>query len=141
MAINLSGTWRVVYSELGGEMTPVAHFSGIVSTYKGGRFTIEVNGVVEHEGSYRIREKRGGFAEITYVYTRSTAFELDKPRPGIVQVTRNTFKVCTGKIGGSAPSTFNTKKGTDAVLTIHQKAGTEGGTGVPVAITRLASQW
>ena len=34
MAIDLTGTWRAVYSELDGEMTPVAHFSGIEITFR-----------------------------------------------------------------------------------------------------------
>jgi uncharacterized protein (TIGR03067 family) len=141
MATKLTGTWRVVYSELGGQMTPVAHFSGIESTYKGGKFVVKVDGVVEHEGKYSIRERKERPAEITLVYTKSTSYDLNKPRHGIVQVAGDTFKFCAGRVGGAAPAAFNTERRSDAVLTIHQRSGAEGGTGIPVAVNRLSSQW
>jgi uncharacterized protein (TIGR03067 family) len=140
MPINLTGSWRAVYAELNGQMTPVAHFSGIVITYSGKKFSIAVHGVVEHEGTYSINEKSTP-AQITYVYTKSTFFELEKPRIGIVQVNGETFKDCLAGIGDPPPPTFNTTSESNAVMTIHQKSGTETGIGVSVSVNRKVSEW
>jgi hypothetical protein len=124
-------------------MTPVAHFSGIVATYEGNRFRIEVNGVVEHEGTYSIDEKVAP-AQITYTYTKSTRYELNKPRVGIIQHVGHTFKECVAAIDARPPAGFNTEHGSNAVLTIHQTSGAEAGLGIPafnVSPHTVLSQW
>jgi uncharacterized protein (TIGR03067 family) len=136
----LEGSWRAVYSELNGEMTAVAHFSGIVITFQGHKFEIEVNGVVEHSGTYSTNLKSSP-AQITYVYEKSTFYELGKPRVGIFQVTNSTFKDCLGAIGAHAPASFNTTLKSDLVMTVHQRSGSERGVGVPVSLDRRVSQW
>jgi uncharacterized protein (TIGR03067 family) len=141
MPINIVGTWRAVYSELNGEMTPVAHFSGIEISFTKDKFIIKVHGVLHHEGSYSIVEREGRPAEITYIYTKSTFYELNKPRAGIVQITGDTLKDCLGKVGGHVPSSFNTTQDSDHVMTIHQRHGTETGTGLPVSSSRAVSEW
>jgi uncharacterized protein (TIGR03067 family) len=137
---NLSGSWRAVYSELNGEMTAVSHFAGIVITFKGKQFDIEVNGVKEHAGTYNIDTKSDP-ARITYVYEQSTFYELGKPRVGIFQVTKNTFKDCLGAVGAVPPKSFNTTHASNVVMTIHQRIGSEKGTGLPVSQNREVSQW
>lgn len=131
MPINLTGTWRAVYAELDGEMGPAAHFSGIAITYKEKKFEIHCHGVLEHEGEYSINE-RVSPAQITYVYTKSSYYELNKPRVGIVQLAGTTLKDCLGAVGAHPPATFNTTPKSDTVLTVHQKSGHEGGSNVRI---------
>lgn len=138
--IDLTGRWRVVYSELDGEMTPVAHFSGIEIEYTKNKFKIFVHGVLQHTGTFSIDE-RAKPAQITYVYEKSTFYDVGKPRTGIVQLTGDTFKDCLGAIGAKPPASFNTSKSSELVLTIHQRAGAEGGSGLPVSVKRNVSEW
>jgi uncharacterized protein (TIGR03067 family) len=138
--INLSGRWRVVYSELDGEMTPVAHFSGIEIEYMKNKFRIFVHGVLQHAGTFSINQRTKP-AQITYVYEKSTFYDVGKPRVGIVQLTGDTFKDCLGAIGAKPPASFNTHKDSELVLTIHQRAGAEGGSGLAVSFKRNVSEW
>jgi uncharacterized protein (TIGR03067 family) len=140
VAINLTGTWHAVYGELNGEMTPAAHFSGIEITYKENRFQIHVHGVLEHEGEFSINEKTSP-AQITYVYTKSSFFVLNKPRVGIVQIVGSTLKDCLGAVGAHPPANFNTEAKSDTVLTIHQKHGQEGGVRSAHVIPKLLAMW
>jgi uncharacterized protein (TIGR03067 family) len=139
-SIDLTGRWRAVYSELNGEMTPVAHFSGIEIEYMKNKFRIFVHGVLQHSGTYTIDE-RVKPAQITYVYDKSTFYDVGKPRVGIVQLTGDTFKDCLGAIGTKAPGAFNTSRDSDLVLTVHQRAGAEGGSGLQVSVKRNVSEW
>lgn len=138
--LDLTGSWRAVYSELNGEMTPVEHFSTIVIDFKGDEFSISVNGEVAHEGTYSIDDSTRP-AQITYTYKRSTFYETGAPRVGIVQLVGDTFKDCLGAIGAPPPESFNTGADSDTVLTIHQRSGAEGGRGLNVSPSRLVSEW
>jgi uncharacterized protein (TIGR03067 family) len=138
--LKLSGRWRAVYSELDGEMTPVAHFSTIVMTFERGKFKIESDGKLKHEGTYIIDAKTDP-AKIIYTYSRSDFFKEGQKRKGIIQLTNDTMKESVSAVGKSAPRSFNSTKGSDAVFTIHQRVGKERGTGLPVSKTKIVSQW
>lgn len=143
MTKDLIGTWRVVYSEVNGEMTPVAHYSGISVTFKDKTFEIEVHGVLEHEGTYSINEKVTPH-EITYVYRKSSRFETGKPRVGIMQMNGNTLKDVLGTIGAAAPKAFETGSRSNSVMTIYQRSGAEKGRGIStfnVSPQAILSQW
>src|SRR5262249_19375201 len=96
-------------------------------TLKGGKFSIKVLGEIEHEGTYSIERAARPPHKITIVYTRSSRFELNKPRLGIFQLVGDTFKCCFAAIGAPAPTEFNTVQGVEQVLTVQQKKGAEGG--------------
>jgi uncharacterized protein (TIGR03067 family) len=144
MAIDLTGSWRAVYSEVNGEMTPVAYTSGIVMTFQGNTFEIKVHDVVEHEGTFSINDSVSP-AQITYIYTKSSSYELNKPRVGILQRVGSTFKDSLGPIGAPPPSGFNTAPLSNSVMTIHQLVGAESGRGLwttfAVSPTAAVSQW
>lgn len=126
MAIDLTGTWHAAYAELDGEMGPVARVSRTEITYKDGKFKIDVNGKLEHEGEYSVDDKHSP-AQITYIYRKSSFFELGKPRVGIVQLVGSTLKDCIGAVGAHPPATFNTKAHSESVLTVFQRSGHERG--------------
>jgi uncharacterized protein (TIGR03067 family) len=125
---DLQGSWRVVYSELGGEMTPVAHFATIVIRHQGNRFSIESEGQEAHAGTVAVDEASNP-ARITYTYERSTSYPTGVPREGIVQVAGDTFKTCMSPAATPAPRSFNTTPDSASVLSIHNRVGAEGGTG------------
>lgn len=129
MAQNLTGTWHAVYAELDGEMAAAAYVSGIELTYQGDKFSVTVNGELKHEGTYTVEEKTVPH-QLTLVYTKSSVFELSKPRVGIFQLTGETYKDCLGGVGARAPSHFGTAPKSDTVMTIFRKKGLEGGTPV-----------
>ena len=126
MATDLTGTWQEFYGEVDGRMGPVARTSSTVITYQGNKFSITVFGKLEHEGTYSVNDGSSP-AQITFVYTKSSRFELNKPRTGILQLVGDTVKICIGPVGAPAPSNFNTTANSNAVLTIHQRKGSEGG--------------
>ena len=126
MAEELTGTWRSVYGEYGGQMVAAARVSATEWTLEGNRFLIKVLGELEHEGTYSVDWKARPH-KITIVYTKSSRFELRTPRHGIFQLTGATFKSCFGPVGGSAPTEFNTTQGLENILTVQQKKGAEGG--------------
>lgn len=126
MAEDLTGTWHSVYGEYGGQMVAPARVSATEWTFRGTQFSIKVLGEIEHEGTYSL-DRTARPQKITIVYTRSSRFELNKPRPGIFQVSGDTFKTCFGPIGGNAPTEFNTIQGLEHILTVQQKKGAEGG--------------
>jgi uncharacterized protein (TIGR03067 family) len=140
MAINLTGKWRAVYSELNGEMAPVAHVSGIEITFEGDTFSISVSGSEEHSGTYMIDDSVEP-ARIHYVYMKSSFYKTNRCRVGIIQLTGSTFKDCLGGIGAPAPKSFTTTANSDTVMTIHQRVGAEGGSAVLVSASREVSQW
>ena len=129
MAHNLTGTWHATYAEVDGEMAAAAYVSGIELTFEGERFSVAVHGKLEHEGTYSVNDKTEPH-HITFVYTKSSHFELNKPRAGIAQHAGDTYKDCLGGVGAHAPSSFNTTPKSNTVLTIFRKKGTEGGTAV-----------
>jgi uncharacterized protein (TIGR03067 family) len=123
---NLTGTWHAAYCEVDGEMVSASYVSGIEITHKGDRFSITVQGKLEHEGTYAVNDKVEPH-QITFVYTKSPNFELHKPRVGVVQLTDGTYKICIGPVGANAPSGFNTTSKSNTVLTIYEKKGGERG--------------
>jgi uncharacterized protein (TIGR03067 family) len=137
---SLQGRWRVVYSEVDGEMTPVDEFSTIVIENKDNRFAVEKNGTIVHEGKYSVNVSVTPH-EIVYIYSKGADVFLGGPRAGIFQLEGETFKTCLGAVGQRPPSGFNTFPDSDAVLTIQQRVGSEGGKGLSVARSRQISQW
>lgn len=136
--LDLTGSWRAVYSEINGEMTSVAHFSTIKITFKKGKFEIESDGKLKHAGTYEINNKVSP-AQIIYKYEKSTFYKTKEPRVGIVQLTGDTFKDCLGPIGAAPPKAFNTKLGSNKVMTIHQRVGSEGG--IKLSMVGDVSEW
>ncbi len=136
----LNGSWRAVYSELDGEMTPVAHFSTILVTFKSGRFQIQSDGKVQHAGVYEL-DTESSPARIIYTYKKSSFYKTEKPRVGIIQLTGDTMKDCLGAIGARPPKSFNTTADSNTVMTVHQRVGSEGGIGLSVSIVADVSEW
>jgi uncharacterized protein (TIGR03067 family) len=130
MADSLAGTWHAVYAEQGGEMAAAAYVSTIELTYSGNKFSVNVEGQLAHEGTYTINDKTVPH-QITLVYTKSSHFELNKPRHGIFQLNGETYKDCFGTIGGHAPASFDTTPKSNSGYTIFQRKGSEGGVVVP----------
>jgi len=120
MAHDLTGTWHGVYCEVEGSAAPAGYAAGLEATYHGKGFSIKVHGTVEHEGTYSIDDKVEPH-QITFIYTKSSHFELGKPRVGILQVNGETYKNCLGPVGAKAPSSFNTTSNSNTVLTILTK--------------------
>jgi len=140
LAESLQGRWRVVYSELNGQMTPVEEFSTIVLINTGNSFQVEKNGKVVDEGKFSIKVNETP-NEIVYVYSSGPEIFLGAPRLGVSQLVGNTFKTCLGAVGQAAPTEFSTSPDSESVLTIYQRAGAEGGTGFAVSKTKAVSQW
>jgi len=136
----LEGRWRVVYSELNGAMTPVSDFSTIEIEHKGGRFLVKKNGEIVDEGKFVINADITPH-EITYIYSKGADIFLGAPRAGVFQIQGDTLKTCFGAIGLRAPKELNTTLESESVLSICQRAGSEGGTGLVVSPTRAISQW
>jgi uncharacterized protein (TIGR03067 family) len=124
MALDLTGTWHGVYAEVDGEALSASYSRGVESTYQVNEFSIKIHGKVEHEGTYSINEKVDP-NQITFVYTKSSHFELNKPRTGILQLAGTTYKNCIGAIGAKVPHGFNTAPNSNTVLTVLQKKGAE----------------
>ena len=141
MADNLAGTWHGVYCEVDGESLPASYPPSVEASYHGNKFSIKVQGKVEHEGTYSIDEKAEPH-QITFTYTKSSKFPLGQPRVGIFQVTGDTYKNCLGAVGTKAPSRFNTTANSNTVLTVLRRAatGTAAGTGAvsDVVIRQIA---
>lgn len=136
----VQGSWRAIYSELNGEMTPVEEFSTIEMEHKENHFTVKKNGKIVEEGRFSINLNTTPH-EITYIYSKGPEIFLGAPRVGIVQVQGDTLKTCLGPIGQKPPTDFNTSANSDAVLTIAQRRGSEQGTGLAISRTRAISQW
>src|SRR5262245_6046999 len=85
MIKSMQGRWRAVYSELDGEMTPVAEFSSIVMEHKGTDFVVEKNGKVVDEGRFSINTTVSPH-ELAYIYKKGPDIFLGGPRPGIIQL-------------------------------------------------------
>jgi uncharacterized protein (TIGR03067 family) len=126
MALNLTGSWHGIYAEVNGEATPASYARSLESSYQGNKFSIKVHGQVQHEGTYSINENSSP-PQITFVYTKSSHFQLNESRTGILQVAGDTYKNCIGTVGAQAPSSFNTTAQSDTVLTILHKRGAEEG--------------
>jgi uncharacterized protein (TIGR03067 family) len=128
--LDLTGTWHAAYAEVNGEMAAHAHVTLIRHIFlQPNRFQVTVGDRVEHEGTYTVNDKVTPH-QITFVYNKSSHFELDKPRVGIVQIAGNTSKFCLGAVGAHPPSSFNTAPKSTTSLTILQKKGFEGGTSI-----------
>jgi len=124
MALDLTGTWHGIYAEVDGEARPASYARSLESSYDGNRFSIKIHGEAKHEGTYSINENSNP-AQITFVYTKSSHFQLNTPRTGILQVVGDTYKNCIGVVGAPAPSGFNTTAQSNTVLTILQKKGAQ----------------
>jgi uncharacterized protein (TIGR03067 family) len=137
----MQGDWRVVYSEINGEMTPVADFSNIVTTHKGNTFTVKKNDKVIHEGRGSINAiaMPHGMA-LTYVNTQNEAFK-GGPRVGIFALAGDTMKTAFAPIGHEAPKDFNSYPDSDIVISIYQRVGAEKGTGLAVSKSKAIAQW
>ena len=137
----LQGDWRVVYSELNGELTPVADFSTITTTHTGNTFTVKKNDKVIHEGRLSINVVAMPH-RVSLIYTKSNneAF-LGGPRVGIAQVTGNTLKTAFAPIGQELPVNFNSYTDSDIVVSIYQRVSFEKGTGLSVARSKAIAQW
>ena len=144
MPIDLTGAWKAVYSEIDGEMTPVSYTTGIIISFLEDKFKIEVHGVEEHAGTYQIDETVSP-PHVTYIYTKSSSYQLNAPRVGIVQQHGSTFKDSLGPIGAAPPASFNTFPGSNSVMTVHQRSGEESGRGkwttFSVSPNAVVSQW
>lgn len=139
----LQGRWKVVYSELDGQLTPVADWNGIILENSGNSFKVEKDGNVLHEGTFSFNIKVNPF-EIVYIYSRSTPTYMGGPRAGIFQLEGDTLKTCMGAIGHPAPKSFNTFPDSECVLSIHQRTddvGVLSVQGSSVSQTRAVSQW
>lgn len=137
----LQGRWRVVYSEIDGEMNPVEEFASIVLVNTGNTFVVEKDGESVHEGTFSINASVLPH-EIVYIYTKSSGPFLGGPRPGIIQLVGKTLKTTFGAIGHRFPNDFNTFPGASAVLSIHERI--DDGAAVATlgaASTRAVSQW
>jgi uncharacterized protein (TIGR03067 family) len=128
MALDLTGTWHGTYAEVNGEARPASYSRSLESTYQENKFTIRIRGQVEHEGTYSLNESTNP-TQITFVYIKSSHFQLNTPRTGILQVVGDTYKNCMGAIGGPVPDEFNTKANSNTVLTILDKRGAAEGPG------------
>jgi uncharacterized protein (TIGR03067 family) len=123
---SLQGKWRVVYSELDGEMTPVDEFSTIVLENRGYNFFVEKRGEIAYEGRFSINVTNTPH-ELVYIYTKASRETfLGGPRVGIFQLVGNTFKSCLGMIGQRPPKDFSTFSNSNAVLAIHQRLSKDG---------------
>jgi len=138
---SLQGQWRVVYSEIDGEMTPAAESATTVLTLKGNNFSVEKNGKADHAGFYRINVARMPHG-IPINYTKSN-FEgnLGGTRSGIFQVIGDTLKLVLPAVGEPEPKDFVTYADSDLVLTVLQRVGSEKGIGATVSRTRSVSLW
>ena len=136
MAHDVTGTWHGVYCEVNGEALPAPYAPSLEATYEAGKFSIKVQGKVEHEGNYSLDDKVEPH-RITFTYTKSSRFETGKPRVGIFQVTGDTYKNCLGAVGTKPPSSFNTTAKSDTVLTILAKGAAAPSKGQP-GVTDLA---
>jgi uncharacterized protein (TIGR03067 family) len=142
---SLQGDWRVVYSELNGEMTPLAESATTVVTHKGNNFSVSklVNNkqTVVHEGRFSINVAVMPH-RIVLIYTKSI-FEgnLGGPRVGIAQLVGDTLKTVLPGVGHPPPGDFVTYEDSDLVLTVHQRVGSEKGRGLLVSPTRSVAVW
>ena len=138
---SLQGRWRVVYSEVDGEMTPVGDFSTIILENKSNYFSVEKNGKVLYEGRFSVNLSVTPH-EIVYIYTKGADVFLGGPRSGIFQLVSDTFKTCLSAVGHRPPKDFNTFPNAEAVLSIHQRTGSEQGRALPIPrFPRGVSQW
>lgn len=137
----LQGDWRVVYSELNGEMTPVADFSTIVTTHAGNTFTVKKNGKVAYSGTVSINAiPMPHPVVLRYKESQNPEF-INGPRVGILQVIGDTLKIAFAPIGHKPPKDFNSFPDSDYVLSIYQRVGAEKGTGLSVSKSKAIAQW
>ncbi|MBA2590750.1 MAG: hypothetical protein H0U97_00240 [Gammaproteobacteria bacterium] len=66
---SLQGQWRIVYSELDGEMTPVSEFSKIMLENKGTHFAVVKDGKVVAEGKFSIDTTTTPH-QLVYIYSK-----------------------------------------------------------------------
>ena len=139
---HLTGTWQAVYSEVNGELASVAHTGIIRHIYVANRFQVSLEEEIVHEGTYSLSDKTTPH-QITFVYTKSSHFELNKPRVGIIQLVGNTSKICLGEVGAHAPTGFNTVSRSNTTLIVLQKHGFEAGRSIKelAAITTKSTLW
>lgn len=140
MADNLTGTWHAVYAEQDGQMAAAAYVSTIELMYSGNKFSVNVEGKLAHEGTYSINDKTVPH-QVTLVYTKSSHFELNKPRHGIFQLSGDTYKDCFGAVGGHVPASFDTTPHSNSGFTIFQRKGHEGGTLIKNLAIRINHLW
>jgi uncharacterized protein (TIGR03067 family) len=118
---SLDGRWKVIYSEVEGEMVPDSIIGTAFLEIQSHVFKVEKNGVIEYEG--RLTTNPSTYPnEIILIYEKSAkpGF-LGGPRPGIYQVEGNTFKTCFGMIGHSFPKELSTYPGSQSALSVHLK--------------------
>ena len=137
----LQGEWQVVYSELNGEMTPLTE--KIILRHQGNNFTVTKNGKVAYEGRFAIDVTKMPY-EVALNFTKST-FDgnLGGPRVGIALLAGDTLKTVFGAVGLPVRPKrgFQSFPDSDTVLTIHQRVGTERGTGPVVSPTKAVAVW
>jgi uncharacterized protein (TIGR03067 family) len=137
----MQGDFRVVYSELNGEMTPVQEFSNIVVTHRGNNFIVKKNDKVVHEGTFTINVAVMPH-QIVLRYSKSV-FEgnLGGPRVGIAQLVGDTLRTNLPGVGYPPPSDFITYPDSDLVLAVHQRVGSEKGRGLTTSKTASVAVW
>lgn len=137
----MQGDFRVVYSELNGEMTPAQEFSTVVVTHRGNNFIVKKNDKVVHEGRFSINVAVMPH-QIVLFYTKSN-FEgnLGGPRVGIAQLVGDTLRTSLPGVGYPPPNDFITYPDSDLVLTVHQRVGSEKGRGLSASKTGAVAVW
>ena len=137
----LQGDWQVVYSELNGEMTPLTE--KVILNHRGNNFTVTKNGKVAYEGRFTVDVTKMPY-EVSLIFSKST-FEgnLGGARIGIALLAGDTLKTVFGPVGPPLRPKrgFQSFPDSETVLTIHQRLGTERGTGPVVSPTRAVAVW
>jgi uncharacterized protein (TIGR03067 family) len=137
----LQGDWVVVYSELEGEMTPITEKT--VLTHRGNTFTVTKAGKVVHEGRFTVDVIKMPY-EVTLIFSKSN-FEgnLGGPRIGIALLEGDTLKTVFGPVGPVINPKFGflSYRDSQTVQTIHQRVGTERGTGLLVSPNKAVAVW
>ncbi|MFE9934225.1 TIGR03067 domain-containing protein [Streptomyces sp. NPDC005533] len=137
----LAGAWRAVYSEADGRMSPVEDFAGLTHRFEENAFSVD-GGVGRHAGTFSLDTSKSPI-EVIYIYKESDGPFLGAPRRGLIQLEGDTLKLCMGPIGHDSPTDFNTKPGSQTVLTVFQRLDSHDSLIVnAAALNRLTiSQW